>query len=139
MSGWTEIGTAGVNSSSYVDATVQPVTHYFYRVKASNALGDSGYTNVADATTATAPPLGAGDGLLGQYFDNIDFTGTNFTRVDPTVNFNWGAGSPIRGFRRQLLRPLDRPGPGAIHGHLHVLHPVGRRRAPVREQPAHHR
>jgi hypothetical protein len=63
-------------------------------VKASNALGDSGYSSVADATTASAPPPGAGDGLLGQYFDNMDFTGTTFARVDPTVNFDWASGSP---------------------------------------------
>jgi fibronectin type 3 domain-containing protein len=92
--GWTEIGTAGVNATSYIDSTVQPVTHYYYRIRASNALGNSGYSNVADATTSTAPPLGAGDGLLGQYYDNIDFTGTTVTRVDPTVNFDWGNGSP---------------------------------------------
>jgi Domain of unknown function (DUF4347)/Glucose / Sorbosone dehydrogenase/PA14 domain/Calx-beta domain len=37
---------------------------------------------------------GTGDGLTGAYFDNKDFTGTTFTRVDPTVDFNWGYGSP---------------------------------------------
>jgi fibronectin type 3 domain-containing protein len=93
-SGWSEIGTAGVNETSFIDSTAQPVTHYYYRVNASNGLGDSGYSNVADATTASAPPPGAGDGLLGQYFDNMDFTGTSVTRVDPTVNFDWGSGSP---------------------------------------------
>jgi len=92
--GWTEIGTAGVNATSFIDSTVQPVTHYFYRVYATNDLGNSGFSNVADATTATAPPLGAGDGLLGQYYDNQDFTNLKVTRVDPTVNFNWDQGSP---------------------------------------------
>src|SRR4029078_7836468 len=58
-SAWTEIGTAGVNAESFIDSAAQPVTHYYYRVKATNALGDSGYSNVADATTATAPPQGA--------------------------------------------------------------------------------
>ncbi|HEY0009228.1 MAG TPA: PQQ-dependent sugar dehydrogenase, partial [Tepidisphaeraceae bacterium] len=36
----------------------------------------------------------AGNGLSGTYYNNIDFQGTNFTRVDPTINFNWGTGSP---------------------------------------------
>ena len=42
------------------------------------------------------PPPGAGngDGLRGEYFDNIDFTNSKFSRVDKDVNFNWGAGSP---------------------------------------------
>ncbi|HEV8605996.1 MAG TPA: PA14 domain-containing protein [Tepidisphaeraceae bacterium] len=36
-------------------------------------------------------------GLTGAYFDNMDFTGTKFTRIDPTINFNWGYGSPMSG------------------------------------------
>ncbi len=36
----------------------------------------------------------AAGGLSAQYFDNIDFTSPKFTRVDPTVNFDWGWGSP---------------------------------------------
>jgi glucose/arabinose dehydrogenase len=35
-----------------------------------------------------------GDGLRGEYFDNSDFTNSRLTRVDSTVNFNWGTGSP---------------------------------------------
>src|ERR1051325_9776735 len=36
-------------------------------------------------------------GLTGVYYDNQDFSGTNFIRVDPTINFNWGYGSPMSG------------------------------------------
>src|SRR6185503_17211410 len=36
-------------------------------------------------------------GLTGVYYDNQDFTGTKITRIDPTVNFNWGYGSPMSG------------------------------------------
>ncbi|HMJ13325.1 MAG TPA: PA14 domain-containing protein, partial [Polyangiaceae bacterium] len=35
-----------------------------------------------------------GTGLRGEYFDNQDFSALKLTRVDPTVNFNWGTGSP---------------------------------------------
>ncbi|MEH2109828.1 PA14 domain-containing protein [Nostoc sp.] len=35
-----------------------------------------------------------GNGLKGEYYDNIDFTNLKQTRTDPTVNFNWGDGSP---------------------------------------------
>lgn len=34
------------------------------------------------------------NGLKGEYYDNNDLTGLKFTRVDSTVNFNWGSGSP---------------------------------------------
>jgi hypothetical protein len=35
-----------------------------------------------------------GNGLRGEYFDNIDFTAPAVTRVDATVNFEWGSGAP---------------------------------------------
>lgn len=36
-------------------------------------------------------------GLDATYFDNMDFTGTRISRTDPTVNFNFGSGSPAAG------------------------------------------
>lgn len=40
------------------------------------------------------PPAAPQAGLLGEYFDNQDFTELTVTRVDQTVNFDWGTGSP---------------------------------------------
>jgi glucose/arabinose dehydrogenase len=37
---------------------------------------------------------GTGDGLRAEYFNNQNLTNRAFTRVDQTVNFAWGAGSP---------------------------------------------
>ncbi|NTX40396.1 hypothetical protein HUA78_38805 [Myxococcus sp. CA033] len=37
----------------------------------------------------------SGTGLQGQYFDNVDFTGASVSRVDATVDFNWGAAAPL--------------------------------------------
>ncbi|MFN6482014.1 MULTISPECIES: PA14 domain-containing protein [unclassified Nostoc] len=42
----------------------------------------------------TTPVIGNGNGLKGEYYDNIDFTNLKKTRTDATVNFNWGGGSP---------------------------------------------
>jgi hypothetical protein len=42
----------------------------------------------------TAVPVGSGDGLLGEYYDNVDLTALMLTRVDPTVNFSWGGSAP---------------------------------------------
>ena len=39
-------------------------------------------------------PNGTGNGLRGEYFDNIDFTSSKIIRTDNTVNFDWGSGSP---------------------------------------------
>jgi len=43
--------------------------------------------------TATIVP-GTGTGLMGEYFNNADFTGFALSRVDPTISFNWSQGSP---------------------------------------------
>lgn len=55
----------------------------------------------AAPTTVTPPPTsgltGSGNGLAGTYFDNDNFTGTSVQRIDSTVNFDFGAGSPISG------------------------------------------
>ncbi|KAM3116138.1 PA14 domain-containing protein [Phormidesmis sp. 146-33] len=42
----------------------------------------------------TPTPESLGNGLKGDYFDNIDFTNLKVSRTDPTVNFNWGTSSP---------------------------------------------
>lgn len=57
----------------------------------------------ADATTYTtvfregASTIGTGAGLRGDYYNNANFTGTMVTRLDPTINFEWGNGAPVAG------------------------------------------
>jgi hypothetical protein len=41
--------------------------------------------------------LSAQEGLRGEYFYNQNLTGTRVTRIDPTIDFDWGQGSPIAG------------------------------------------
>jgi hypothetical protein len=50
------------------------------------------YSNVAAPPPPPAP--GGGNGLAAEYFDNINFTNPKLTRIDETVNFNWGGGTP---------------------------------------------
>ena len=54
----------------------------------------SSNTTYTATFSAVAPN---GDGLTGTYFDNKDLTNQKLIRVDPTVNFNWGKGSPAAG------------------------------------------
>jgi len=49
--------------------------------------------SISDPSTTAA----AGTGLLGEYFDAIDFTQRKVSRTDPQVDFVWGAGSPAPG------------------------------------------
>lgn len=34
------------------------------------------------------------DGLLAEYFDNLNLTGRKLARMDPVIDFDWGAGPP---------------------------------------------
>lgn len=41
-----------------------------------------------------AAPLAPRTGLYATYYDNADFTGTSLSRIDTTVDFDWGQSSP---------------------------------------------
>lgn len=46
---------------------------------------------------STPPTTTAGTGLLGEYYDNADFTNLKLTRLDASINFDWSTGSPASG------------------------------------------
>jgi fibronectin type 3 domain-containing protein len=52
---FSQIDTVGADVTSYSDTTVVENTTYYYRVRASNAFGDSGYSNTASVTTPACP------------------------------------------------------------------------------------
>lgn len=58
VNNWFQVASTGANVRSYTDAGLAASTSYHYRVRASNAGGFSGYTNIA-ATTTTALPAPA--------------------------------------------------------------------------------
>ncbi|MEM9717930.1 MAG: PKD domain-containing protein [Bacteroidota bacterium] len=66
---------------------------------AKNEIDQPGVQLIADWINSLPPSnppsaLGQGTGLAGTYFNNIDLTNQALQRIDPTVNFNWGGGSP---------------------------------------------
>jgi hypothetical protein len=66
--GWAQVGSSV--STAFTDSGLVPSTTYFYRVLASNSVGDSGPSNVASATTAAGlsysqSPQGNWVGLYG--------------------------------------------------------------------------
>ncbi|HEX8372709.1 MAG TPA: putative Ig domain-containing protein, partial [Chthoniobacterales bacterium] len=50
-SDWTQIATPSANATSISDTGRAAGTTYYYRLRANNAAGDSGFSNVANATT----------------------------------------------------------------------------------------
>jgi hypothetical protein len=51
---WTAVTTVGQNVTSYSNTGLTAGTLYYYRVRATNASGDSANSNVASATTSAA-------------------------------------------------------------------------------------
>ena len=69
--------------------------------------------------TALHPAAGdARPGLKGEYFSNVDFTGTPaLTRIDPQINFDWNAATPspaidMEHFGARWTGTLSVPAPG---------------------------
>jgi glucose/arabinose dehydrogenase len=54
-------------------------------------------SNVTYTATFAPTPTGAGNGLSAVYYDNQNFTGATVARIDPTVDFDWGAGAASSG------------------------------------------
>jgi hypothetical protein len=44
-----------------------------------------------------------GTGLQATYFSGTTLTGTSVSRIDPTLNFNWGTGAPAAGIGADLF------------------------------------
>ncbi|MGD0354778.1 MAG: fibronectin type III domain-containing protein [Dehalococcoidia bacterium] len=53
---YAQIATVGANVTGYNSTTLSASTLYYYRVRAYNTSGNSGYTNEAYATTLPPPP-----------------------------------------------------------------------------------
>lgn len=85
---------ATLTGTSYSDTGLASSTTYTYQLKAVNSAGSSAAVS-ASATTQVA--IGNGTGLLGEYYDNMDFTGTRVLRTDARINFDWTTGSPVAG------------------------------------------
>ena len=54
---FTQIASVAVNVTSYPSTGLAATTPYYYRVRASNSAGASGYSNTASATTLAAPTI----------------------------------------------------------------------------------
>jgi len=78
---WAALDAVGENVTVYLDITVFPNTTYYYRVRAYNGSGESGYTNVASATTPNGIILTA-TGYKVKGIQNVDLSWTNVTSVD---------------------------------------------------------
>ncbi|MBI5946438.1 MAG: hypothetical protein HY864_18910 [Chloroflexi bacterium] len=77
--GWAEIGTTAANVITYSNTGLNAGTQYCYRVRASNSIGDSEYSNVSCAITPGEPNNGLNFGSSNAYatFGNPPSLGLN--------------------------------------------------------------
>jgi hypothetical protein len=79
----------------YRDTNLTQQTTYSYAVQAVDWCGKTSDLSQALGVTTLGPPtLGTGTGLLGKYYDEMNFSQRKVVRTDATVNFDWGWGSP---------------------------------------------
>jgi hypothetical protein len=64
-SSWTQIATPAANATTYHDTGLAAATSYSYRICATNAAGDSAFSNTITATTFSAGEGGGGGGNGG--------------------------------------------------------------------------
>jgi len=78
VDGWTEIGFSASNITTYTDTELVESTTYHYRVAAYNIIGNSGYSNTANARTFALPPAAPSNlAAIGAGSGQIDLTWTD--------------------------------------------------------------
>jgi len=69
-----------------------PGTHVLIARARDNRLAATASAPIV--ITINSPPVGTGIGLRGNYFGNMTLSGVAVPRLDSTVGFDWGSGSP---------------------------------------------
>ncbi|MGB6045119.1 MAG: PA14 domain-containing protein, partial [Pirellulales bacterium] len=72
------------------DAVLEGAETFTVNLSATDALVDD--SDTATGTINDTPTTG--DGLFAEYFDDVDLVNLSLTRIDATVDFGWGGGSP---------------------------------------------
>jgi hypothetical protein len=109
--------TVGANVTTFGDSGLSASTTYFYRVNATNGGGDSGYSNVASATTqaSTGPVSLFSDGFESGNLTAGGWTVQNSNAFASTGSANSGAwGARVRRIS-WMQRSLSTAGFNSIH------------------------
>ncbi len=89
-SNWSTLTTVAPDSSSYTNTGLETATSYFYRIRASSPLEDSGWSNVASARTFGIPPTA--DFLFFENFLDVDFADLSGDSDGSVVAWSWNFG-----------------------------------------------
>lgn len=93
---YTAIGSVGAGTTKYADKSVSFGPLYYYRVVATGGADQSAPSASTGPIVSLAPAsiAGNGHGLVGIYYNGRKFSDPVLTRVDPSIDFDWGANAP---------------------------------------------
>lgn len=97
---FVEIAPSLGNVTSFTDSNVSAGVKYFYRVRAYNAAGNSGYSNIASATPSGSTSSGVvfiSTGSTWKYLDNGSNQGTAW-RATSFSDSSWKSGAAQLGY-----------------------------------------
>ncbi|HYE83331.1 MAG TPA: PA14 domain-containing protein [Clostridia bacterium] len=85
-----------VNAAEYEIEGLTPDTEYTIKIRSVSSFGTGEWSKaIAVATLEDQEAIvGNGNGLKGEYYDNIIFKKLIFERVDQQIDFDWGKGTP---------------------------------------------
>jgi peptidyl-Asp metalloendopeptidase len=94
---FAQIGTVGAGVTSLSNSGLTEGTAYSYRIRAYNASGDSAYSNIATATTATATPTAPA--TPGSFAGAPFFSGNGANRTLSSIRLTWRNVANETGYR----------------------------------------
>lgn len=85
-----------IDSTEYMLENLAAGTEYNISIRSVYSFGTSDWSKDIKISTLEDQEAvqGNGNGLTGEYYDNIIFKKLIFKRVDRQINFDWGNGSP---------------------------------------------
>jgi hypothetical protein len=136
---FTEVATLGADTRSYADSTVAARTTYYYRVRAYNSTGTSGYSNTISVSTPAqpAPPplapssVGAQDGKNGTAL--VSWTAADSSAASfevrrekwDTRKLSWGSAMTAATVPSSLLSFVDSTGTGQFRYSVRAVNTGG--------------
>ena len=86
--GTADTSKGPVGDTAYVPGTLELEKTYYWRIDEFDGIG----TYIGDVWSFGT--MKAGGGVRADYYKGMNFENLVLTRVDPQINFNWGAGEP---------------------------------------------
>lgn len=112
---FSQIASVGAGVTGYSDLGLTGSTTYYYRVRASNAGGNSAYSNIASTTTPAAPAslVWRGDGAANQWDVNAS---ANWNNSGSLTAFSDGLGAIFddSGSNNVLVSIIGAPAPNSV-------------------------